>query len=128
MSPTRTYAPLLNQFFSNQKLQNNLHGIIHCTGGAQTKVMKFLDKTLHINKTKMLPIPPLFNTIHKTTGTSLKEMYEVFNMGHRLEVYCRQEIADELIAISKEYNIDAGVIGHVEKSETPKLSIEGISY
>ena len=128
LSPTRTYAPILNEIFSNQKLKSTINGIIHCTGGAQTKVMKFLDKSLFINKTDMLNVPPLFKTIQETTETSDKEMYEVFNMGHRLEVYCPSASASELIDIAAKYNIDAKVIGKCVKSEQPKLEIQGIQY
>ena len=95
LSPTRTYAPLLNGFLSDANLREAIHGIIHCTGGAQTKVMKFLDKELHIIKDQPFELPPLYKTIHETTGTPLKEMYEVFNMGHRLEIYCKAEVAAE---------------------------------
>ena len=107
LSPTRTYAPLLNDVFENQLLNDKVHGIIHCTGGAQTKVMKFLDKSLHINKHTPFPVPALFKTIQETTGTSLKEMYEVFNMGHRLEIYCDKSIAEDLIVESRDYMEDS---------------------
>jgi phosphoribosylformylglycinamidine cyclo-ligase len=128
LSPTRTYAPLLNQLFANQKLNENINGIIHCTGGAQTKVMKFLDKPLHINKHTPFPVPPLFKTIQETTGTSLKEMYEVFNMGHRLEIYCKPAVANELISMASAYNIETQIIGNCSSSDSPQLTISGISY
>lgn len=128
LSPTRTYAPLLNDILSNSELNNNVHGIIHCTGGAQTKVMKFLDKPLHINKHTPFPIPPLFSTIQETTGTPLKEMYEVFNMGHRLEIYCDKGSSTELITLAKNYGIDAQIIGNCTSSDAPKLTIGDIEY
>jgi len=128
LSSTRTYAPILNKIVENPELKKAINGIIHCTGGAQTKVMKFLDKPMHIIKDNMLPIPPLFKAIHETTGTSLKEMYEVFNMGHRLEIYCKKEIADKLISISQSFDIDAQVIGRCEASESKKLAIGDIQY
>lgn len=128
LSPTRTYAPVLNAIFKDQRLKQEVHGLIHCTGGAQTKVMKFLDKSIHINKSNLFDIPPLFQTIHDTTGTELKEMYEVFNMGHRLEAYCSKSAANELISIAKSYNIDAQIIGHCEPADQKKLTINGITY
>jgi phosphoribosylformylglycinamidine cyclo-ligase len=128
LSPTRTYAPILNQIFKNKELKKAIHGIIHCTGGAQTKVMKFLDKPLHIIKDELLPIPPLFQMIQSTTETSMKEMFEVFNMGHRLEVYCDEEIAQELITISNQFNVEAKVIGRCEKANEKSLTIHDISY
>ncbi len=128
LSPTRTYSPILNEIVENPELNKEIHGIIHCTGGAQTKVMKFLDKPMHIIKDNMLPIPPLFKTIQETTGTPLKEMYEVFNMGHRFEIYCKKEIADVLIDISHSFNIDAQIIGRCESSESKKLTIGDIEY
>lgn len=128
LSPTRTYAPILNKIVENDELKNAIHGIIHCTGGAQTKVMKFLDKPLHIIKDNLIDMPPLFKTIYETTGTSLKEMYEVFNMGHRLEIYCDKNIAQELITISNSFNIEAKIIGRCEPHTTKKLTIAGIEY
>ena len=128
LSPTRTYAPILNKIVENNELKNAIHGIIHCTGGAQTKVMKFLDKPLHIIKDNLIDMPPLFKTIHETTGTPLKEMYEVFNMGHRLEIYCDKKIAQELITISNSFNIEAKIIGRCEQHPTKKLTITGIEY
>lgn len=128
LSPTRTYAPILNKIVGNKELLDSIHGIIHCTGGAQTKVMKFLDKPLHIIKDSLLETPPLFKTIQETTETSWKEMYEVFNMGHRLEIYCNRNSADLLIDIASQFNIDAKVIGRCEASTTKKLSIGNIDY
>lgn len=128
LSPTRTYAPILNAVLKNKSLRHDIHGIIHCTGGAQTKVMKFLDKPLHIVKDNLIEMPPLFKTIHETTGTPLKEMYEVFNMGHRLEIYCSPSIAKDLIQISKDLGIHAQIIGYCATSPTKKLSIGNLSY
>lgn len=128
LSPTRTYAPILNKIVSDQNLKDGIHGIIHCTGGAQTKVMKFLDKPLHIIKDNLLPIPPLFDTIQKTTGTEMKEMFEVFNMGHRLEIYCDKNKAQELIDIAATFDVEAQIIGRCEQNIEKKLTIAGISY
>lgn len=128
LSPTRTYAPILNKVVENPMLKSQVNGIIHCTGGAQTKVMKFLDKPLHIFKDNLLPIPPLFQTIKDTTETSWKEMYEVFNSGHRLEMYCSPDIATELISISESLGIDAQIIGKCVASETKKLTINNTDY
>ena len=128
LSPTRTYAPILNQIFKNNALKKAIHGIIHCTGGAQTKVLKFLDKPLHIIKDNLLPIPPLFQMIQSTTETSMKEMFEVFNMGHRLEIYCDKEIAQELIDISSQFNVEAKVIGRCEEASEKSLTINDITY
>ena len=128
LSPTRTYAPILNKIFENQSLKDAIHGIIHCTEGAQTKVMKFLDKPLHIIKNDLLPIPPLFQMIQSTTGTSMKEMFEVFNMGHRLEIYCDEAIASDLIQISRLFQVEAKIIGRCEASTEKALTIDGIHY
>lgn len=128
LSPTRTYAPLLNKIVENSELKSAINGIIHCTGGAQTKVMKFLDKPLHIIKDNLLTVPPLFQTIKDTTETTWKEMYEVFNCGHRLEIYCPASVADELIAISNSFNIDAQVVGKCTPSTEKMLTIDGIDY
>ncbi len=128
LSPTRTYAPILNKIVSDKNLTSGIHGIIHCTGGAQTKVMKFLDKPLHIIKDNLLPIPPLFETIQKTTGTEMKEMFEVFNMGHRLEIYCDEAKASQLIDIAATFNVEAQIIGRCEPNSEKKLTINGIDY
>lgn len=128
LSPTRTYAPILNKILADATLKQGIHGIIHCTGGAQTKVMKFLDKPLHIIKDSLLTIPPLFDAIQKTTSTSMKEMFEVFNMGHRLEIYCDKDIAQQMIDISASFDVQAQVIGRCESSATKRLSITGIEY
>lgn len=121
LSPTRTYAPVFKKIFA--KHRKHIHGIIHCSGGGQTKVLHFINK-LHIIKDNLFAIPPLFNLIQTESGTPWKEMYKVFNMGHRMEIYVSPNYADELIKISKSFNVDAKVIGKVEKSNTKKLTID----
>ncbi len=120
LSPTRTYAPLLKDILLNFRSQIN--GIIHCTGGGQTKVMKFVSQ-LEVIKDHLLPVPPLFKTIQKMSNTSSKEMFEVFNMGHRMEIYTNLETAEEIIKLSKNYGIDSQIIGHCKSVEGKKLSI-----
>jgi phosphoribosylformylglycinamidine cyclo-ligase len=123
LSPTRTYLPILKKIIDQHK--EGIHGLIHCTGGAQTKVMKFVDKNLHVIKNNLLDEPPLFRLIRQSSGVNWKEMYEVFNMGHRLEAYVPDlEIAESMIAISKSYGVDAQIIGHVNRSEHPQLTID----
>eukprot|EP01059_Diplonema_ambulator_P029230 TRINITY_DN48491_c0_g1_i1.p1 TRINITY_DN48491_c0_g1~~TRINITY_DN48491_c0_g1_i1.p1 ORF type:complete len:396 (+),score=143.40 TRINITY_DN48491_c0_g1_i1:46-1233(+) len=114
LSPTRTYAPLMKRFFDSG-LRSAIHAAIHCSGGAQTKVLHFV-KNLQITKDNLFPIPPLFKIIQEESGTEWKEMYKVFNMGHRLEIYTDQETAEKMIAISKEFNIDAQIVGRVTES------------
>jgi phosphoribosylformylglycinamidine cyclo-ligase len=121
LSPTRTYAPVIKQILLNHK--EHIHGMIHCSGGAQTKVLHFIEK-LEVIKDNLFPTPPLFKLIQKESGTPWEEMYKVFNMGHRFEIYCDAEIANEIIAISKSFNIDAQIVGHVEPFEGKKLTIE----
>ena len=120
LSPTRTYLPIIKQIFKNYKTK--LNGIIHCTGGAQTKVLNFVDK-LHIIKDNLFPLPPLFEIIREQSGASMLEMYKVFNMGHRLEIYTNQSTAEEIISLSKSFNVDAQIIGHCEKAENKSLTI-----
>ncbi|OYT16463.1 MAG: phosphoribosylformylglycinamidine cyclo-ligase [Bacteroidetes bacterium 4572_77] len=120
LSPTRTYAPIIKKMLD--KHRKNIHGMIHCSGGAQTKVLHFTDK-LHIIKNNMFPIPPLFKMIKEQSGTAWEEMYKVFNMGHRMELYVPLEIAQDLIAISKSFKVDAQIIGQVAASEKQHLSI-----
>ena len=121
LSPTRTYAPIIKKIISSNF--NNISGIIHCTGGGQTKVLHFTDK-LRIVKDNLFEIPEIFQIIHNDTDTTLKEMYEVFNMGHRMEIYCKPKVADDIISISKSFNVDAKIIGKVEKSVKKSLIIE----
>lgn len=123
LSPTRTYLPVFKRLLT--ELKGNINGMIHCTGGAQTKVMKFVNENLHIIKDNLLPIPPLFELIQSESKTDWREMYQVFNMGHRLEVYLKPEHAEKVIEISKSFNIDAQIIGRVEATENGnKLTIK----
>ena len=121
LSPTRTYLPMMVPILDNFRKQIN--GIIHCSGGAQTKVLHFTNK-LHIVKDNMFALPPLFRMIQESSGTDWKEMYKVFNMGHRLEIYTNEKAANEMIQIAKEFNIDAQIVGHVEDSEKKQLTIK----
>lgn len=121
LSPTRTYAPVIKKMFD--KYRSEIHGMIHCSGGAQTKVLHFVND-LHIIKNNMFPLPPLFKMIRKQSGTPWAEMYKVFNMGHRMELYVPKEIANDLIEISKSFNIDAQIVGYCEKSAGKKLTIK----
>lgn len=121
LSPTRTYAPILNAFFKNGK--QHIKGIVHCSGGAQTKVLHFVEN-VHIIKDNLFPIPPLFQMIKEESNTTWEEMYKVFNMGHRMEVYLdSEERANELIELSKSYNVDAQIIGRVEAFAGKKVSV-----
>jgi phosphoribosylformylglycinamidine cyclo-ligase len=123
LSPTRTYLPILKAILQTVE-RLHLHGIIHNTGGGQTKVLKFV-KNKHIIKNNLLEVPPLFELIQQESGTSWREMYQVFNMGHRLEVYCDEKIAESLVSIGKHFNIDAQIIGYVKNTEGgEKLTIE----
>ena len=121
LSPTRTYAPVIKSILD--ELRPQVHGMVHCSGGAQTKILHFVDK-LKIIKNNMFPVPPLFKMIQEESGTSWQEMYKVFNMGHRMEIYLSPEHANRVIEISKSFGIDAQVIGHVEASITRELVIE----
>ncbi len=120
LSPTRTYAPVIKRILDNYRSQ--LHGMVHCSGGGQTKILHFIDN-LHIIKDNLFPIPPLFKLIKEQSGTDWKEMYQVFNMGHRMELYVSPDIANDIISIAKSFNIDAKIIGRVEKSEMKQLTI-----
>jgi len=120
LSPTRTYAPVIKQIL--EKHRSGLHGIIHCSGGAQTKVMHFAEN-VHIIKNNLFPLPPLFRIIQEQSGTAWKEMYKVFNMGHRMELYVTPELAEPLMEISRSFGIDARIIGHVEPFNGKKLTI-----
>lgn len=121
LSPTRTYAPVIKQILD--KYRSQIDGIVHCSGGAQTKVLHFVNDDVHVIKDNLFPIPPLFKLIQEQSGTDWKEMYKVFNMGHRMELYVPAEIAEDIIAISKSFNIDAQIIGRVEKSEQKQVTI-----
>lgn len=122
LSPTRTYAPVIKQILD--KYRSQIDGIVHCSGGAQTKVLHFVNDDVHVVKDNLFPIPPLFKLIQEQSGTDWKEMYKVFNMGHRMELYVPAEIAEDIIAISKSFNIDAQIIGRVEKSEQKQVTIK----
>lgn len=122
LSPTRTYAPIIKKILSKYS-QTEIHGMVHCTGGAQTKILHFINN-LHIVKDNLFPVPPLFKLIQEESKTSWKEMYQVFNMGHRMEIYVPQRIANDIIETSKSFNVDAQVIGRVEASENKKLTIK----
>lgn len=124
LSPTRTYAPVIKQILA--VLRPNIHGIIHNSGGAQTKILNFV-KDLHIIKNNLFPVPPLFQMIQKESGTSWQEMYQVFNMGHRMELYLDQKYASEVIDISRSFGIDARVVGYVEKGTGKTLTLEAPS-
>lgn len=120
LSPTRTYAPIFKKILDEYR--RTIHGIIHCSGGAQTKVLHFV-KDLHIIKDRLFEIPPLFDIIQKESGTSWEEMYKVFNMGHRMEVYIPEKFAGDIISISESFNVQAKIVGHVESSEKTSLTI-----
>jgi len=122
LSPTRTYAPIVKAVLEKHD-RKNIHGMIHCSGGAQTKVLHFVDK-LHIIKDNLFPTPPLFEMIQSQSNTDWKEMYKVFNMGHRMEFYVPKKMAESLISISKSFDVDARVVGRVEASSTKKLTIK----
>ena len=113
LSPTRTYAPVVRRLLD--ELRPRIHGMVHCTGGAQTKVLHFVGDNCRVIKDNMFPVPPLFRIIAEESGADWSEMYKVFNCGHRLEVYVNPEDADKVIAISKSFNIDAQIIGHIEE-------------
>lgn len=120
LSPTRTYAPVIAKILKENF--DAVHGLIHCSGGAQTKVMKFVDK-VHIIKDNLFEVPPLFDIIHKESGTDWKEMYKVFNMGHRFECYVPEHKAQQIIEAAQSFNIDAKIVGRVESAPTNKLTI-----
>ena len=121
LSPTRTYAPLIKKIFEEID-RKKINGIIHCSGGAQTKILHFVDK-LHIIKNNLFDLPPVFKLIQEESGTSWKEMYQVFNMGHRMEIYTDRSTADKIISISNGFNIEAKIVGRVEDSMNKKLTI-----
>ncbi len=121
LSPTRSYAPVIKKILENYR--DEIHGMIHCSGGAQTKVLNFIEN-LHIIKDNLFPTPPIFSMIQEQSNTPWKEMYNVFNMGHRMELYVPEKIADPLIAISKEFNIDARIIGRCEAADKKMVTIK----
>ena len=122
LSPTRTYAPIISLIL--KELRDKIHGMVHCSGGAQTKIMHFLNDGLRVVKDNLFPLPPLFELIHEQSNTDWKEMYKVFNMGHRMELYLPEKYASKVIEISKSFNVDAQVVGRVEKSDVRELIIE----
>jgi phosphoribosylformylglycinamidine cyclo-ligase len=121
LSPTRTYAPIMKQILKEHR--NNIGGLIHCSGGAQTKVLHFVDN-VHVVKDNMFAVPPLFDLIRKQSMTPWKEMYKVFNMGHRMEIYIDEKYAVDIISIAKSFNVDAQIIGYVEPYSGKKLTIK----
>ncbi|MFU8843321.1 MAG: AIR synthase related protein [Bacteroidales bacterium] len=123
LSPTRTYAPVIKAIL--EELHDHIHGIIHCSGGAQTKVLHFI-KDIAVVKNNMFPAPLLFELIQKESGTGWKEMYQTFNMGHRMELYVPEPVADEIISISRKFGVDARIIGHCEPAPTGRVTIQSI--
>jgi phosphoribosylformylglycinamidine cyclo-ligase len=121
LSPTRTYAPIVNEILKHYR--SKIHGMVHCSGGAQTKILHFVDQ-LHVIKDNLFEVPPLFQLIQKQSQTDWKEMYQVFNCGHRMELYLPQEFAEDIIAISKSFKVDAQIIGRVESAKVKKLTIK----
>ena len=122
LSPTRTYAPIIKEILSKFD-SKTIHGMVHCSGGAQTKILHFVEQ-LHIVKDNLFSVPPLFKLIQEQSNTDWKEMYQVFNCGHRMEIYVAPEVADAIIAISKSYNVNAQIVGSVAAAETKKLTIK----
>ncbi|MCZ8332171.1 MAG: AIR synthase-related protein [Flavobacterium sp.] len=122
LSPTRTYAPIIKSILDKYS-PNDIHGMVHCSGGAQTKVLHFVDN-VHVIKDNLFPIPPLFKLIQEQSKTDWKEMYQVFNCGHRMELYVPKEVADDIISISKSFGVEAQIVGRVEASTHKKLTIE----
>jgi phosphoribosylformylglycinamidine cyclo-ligase len=122
LSPTRTYAPIIKKILETYT-PDQIHGMVHCSGGAQTKILHFVDQ-LHIIKNNLFPVPPLFKLIQEQSKTSWKEMYQVFNCGHRMEIYVPAEIANDIIQISKSFDVDAQIVGKVEASDHKKLTIQ----
>ncbi|WP_431472107.1 phosphoribosylformylglycinamidine cyclo-ligase [Nonlabens sp. SCSIO 43208] len=122
LSPTRTYAPIIKKILSDVN-KSSIHGMVHCSGGAQTKILHFVDN-VHVIKDNMFQLPPLFKMIQEESGTDWKEMYQVFNMGHRMELYVDKDIAQQIVEISQSFNVDAQIIGRVEAADKKKLTIK----
>jgi phosphoribosylformylglycinamidine cyclo-ligase len=120
LSPTRTYAPVIIRILENYR--ERIHGMVHCSGGGQTKILHFAGNQ-HIIKDNLFPVPPLFRVIHEQSGSQWREMYKVFNMGHRFEIYTDPETADSIIGIARQFNLEARIIGHCEPSDKKKLTI-----
>ncbi|HLN21627.1 MAG TPA: AIR synthase related protein [Bacteroidales bacterium] len=121
LSPTRTYAPVIRDII--RKFRKDIHGMVHCSGGGQTKVLHFIDN-IHVIKDNLFDLPPLFRVIHEQSGTDYREMYQVFNMGHRFEIYTDNNTAEKIIGIASNYNLEAKIIGHCETSDGKKLTIK----
>jgi phosphoribosylformylglycinamidine cyclo-ligase len=121
LSPTRTYAPILIEIL--KQLRSEIHGLVHCSGGAQTKVLHFVDN-VHVIKDNLFDIPPLFQLIHEVSGTDFKEMYKVFNMGHRMEIYLPEKFTAQIISISKSFSVDAKIVGRVERSDKKRATLK----
>jgi phosphoribosylformylglycinamidine cyclo-ligase len=121
LSPTRTYAPIIVKVL--KELRSEIHGMVHCSGGAQTKILHFIEN-LHIIKDNLFDVPPLFRIIHEQSGTDWKEMYKVFNMGHRMEIYCDEKNAARIIEISLASGVDAKIIGRVESSSEKQVTVK----
>jgi len=122
LSPTRTYAPVVKKVIDEIRVRN-INGIIHCSGGAQTKVLHYIEN-LHVVKDNLLPVPPLFRLIQEESKTGWKEMYQVFNCGHRMEIYCDQQFADTVVAVSHSFGVDAQIIGYVESAAKKQVTIQ----
>jgi phosphoribosylformylglycinamidine cyclo-ligase len=122
LSPTRTYAPVIKEVLSKIE-RSSIFGMVHCSGGAQTKILHFLNDNLHVVKNNMFDVPVLFELIQNQSNTSWQEMYKVFNCGHRMELYVNPDVANKIIQISESFNIEAKIIGRVEKSTEKKLTI-----
>jgi len=122
LSPTRTYAPIIKKILEKYNAEQ-IHGMIHCSGGAQTKILHFVDE-LHVIKDNMFEVPPLFKLIQEQSQTGWKEMYQVFNCGHRMELYVKPEVAQDIISISKSFNVDAQIVGRVEAADNKRLTIK----
>ena len=120
LSPTRTYAPVMKKIF--ESLKDRIHGMVHCSGGGQTKILHFID-SLRVVKDGMFPVPPLFKAIQIESGTDWQEMYRVFNMGHRMEIYTDKEAAAAMIDISRSFGVDARIVGHVEEAQEAEVVI-----
>lgn len=123
LSPTRTYAPVIKKVLEEIG-SSSVHGMVHCSGGAQTKILHFIDQ-LHVVKDRLFDVPPLFELIQRESGTNWREMYQVFNCGHRMEIYLDASLAETVLNISKDFGVDARIIGHVERHKTKKLTISG---
>ncbi len=121
LSPTRTYAPIIKKIMD--QMRDDIHGMVHCSGGGQTKILHFIDE-LHVIKDNLFDVPPLFNLIQQESGTDWEEMYRVFNMGHRMEIYLNEKNAEKIIEISKSFGVEAQIVGRVEKSANKKLTIQ----